>query len=171
MNKKLWILVLVAVVAIGGWFVFKNSGNEAIAPDNTENVEEQVSADEPANEAATDTNEDTSAGDEIPVEGTVVVYTDGGFEPNSVGVAPGEAVTFVNNSSRSFWPASAVHPTHKAYPGSDIAKCNTDEADSLFDACGSIPPGSSYTFTFDEVGTWNYHNHLRANMTGTVVVQ
>jgi hypothetical protein len=31
----------------------------------------------------------------------------------------------MNNSSLSFWPASACHPDHTAYPNSGIIKCGS----------------------------------------------
>ena len=176
MSKKLLILVVVAVLIVGGWLVFRQNGNEALAPENTENVEESVGDDsgaETTSEVSVEegVEETVVEDDDDGVEGTVVTYTDGGFSPESVEIAAGDTVTFRNNSSRGFWPASASHPTHKVYPDSDIAKCNTDSADSIFDACASVSPGSTYSFTFDEIGTWNYHDHFRAGLTGTVVVQ
>ncbi len=103
---------------------------------------------------------DTTANNEvsIPEGATEIRYMDDGFSPAVVEVSVGSIVTFVNDSSRDFWPASDLHPTHKSYPGSSIGKCGTEEADSIFDACGGIAPGGSYSFTFDEVGEWNYHD-------------
>ena len=50
---------------------------------------------------------------------TVVTYTDTGFAPLSVTIKKGTTVTFVNESSRGMWVASAVHPTHQLLPGFD----------------------------------------------------
>ncbi|MEK6824273.1 MAG: hypothetical protein AABY02_00300, partial [Nanoarchaeota archaeon] len=63
------------------------------------------------------------------------------------------------------------HPSHKNYPGSDIAKCGTSEASTIFDACKGLAQGESYSFTFNEVGSWNYHDHLNPNLRGTVIVE
>ena len=80
-------------------------------------------------------------------------------------------VVFKNDStSKNVWPASAIHPTHKVYPGSGIEKCGTEDADTIFDACKAIHPGESYSFTFDEVGEWKYHNHLQPSNSGTITV-
>ena len=69
------------------------------------------------------------------------------------------------------WTASAIHPTHKAYPSSDIEKCGTQSQANIFDACKGYGQGESWGFRFDEVGTWKYHNHLQPNHTGTIVVE
>ena len=39
-----------------------------------------------------------------------------------------------------------------------------------FDACESVGPGESYSFTFTKADTWKYHDHVHATMFGTVVV-
>lgn len=100
-----------------------------------------------------------------------VTYTDSGFDPNNITIKAGDTVRFVNGSSASFWPASAFHPTHTTYPGSNITKCGTPEAINIFDACRAHTPGESYSFTFNEIGKWNYHNHLSASFFGSIVVQ
>lgn len=101
----------------------------------------------------------------------VVLYTDTGFVPQIFNIKAGETVTFVNGSSNPMWPASAVHPTHRVYPGSDIAKCDTADANKIFDACKGIAAGSEWSFTFTEKGSWGYHDHLNPNMRGTIAVE
>lgn len=86
-----------------------------------------------------------------------VTYTDQGFTPSTITINKGDIVKFINNSSRSFWPASNDHPTHLLYPE--------------FDPKQSIAAGSSWSFKFDKVGTWGYHDHRSAVKTGTVVVK
>ncbi|MEK7122908.1 MAG: hypothetical protein AAB855_03565 [Patescibacteria group bacterium] len=99
----------------------------------------------------------------------VVTYDGGAFIPAVVTIRRGEGVTFVNRSSQEAWPASALHPTHAVYPGSDIKKCGTDA--KIFDACRSLSQGESWSFVFDEVGSWKYHNHTNPGAIGTVIVQ
>lgn len=95
----------------------------------------------------------------------VVTFTDNGFTPSTLTVKKGTAVVFVNNSSSSFWPASAPHPVHNAYP--TTGGC----VGSTFDACQAIGPGGRWSFTFDIAGTWKYHDHLNPSFFGTIVVQ
>ena len=54
------------------------------------------------------------------------------------------------------WVASDVHPTHDELPG--------------FDQLEGVEAGNDYSFTFEEVGEWTYHNHLVPTDTGTIVV-
>ncbi|OHA63687.1 MAG: hypothetical protein A2842_01305 [Candidatus Wildermuthbacteria bacterium RIFCSPHIGHO2_01_FULL_48_25] len=105
------------------------------------------------------------------IASAVVLYTDSGFVPQIFIVQLGETVTFVNGSTSPMWPATAVHPTHQVYPGSDINKCNTAEEKNIFDACGGIEPNQEWSFTFEEKGSWGYHDHLNPSRRGTIVVE
>ncbi len=98
-----------------------------------------------------------------------VKITASGFEPKTLTLKAGTTVTFVNEDSNKHWPASAMHPTHTVYPGSDIKKCGTDE--SIFDACKGLTQGESFSFTFNEKGSWKYHDHIGVSSTGTIVVE
>ena len=89
----------------------------------------------------------------------------------SVTIPQGSLVRFTNKRSVEVWPASNVHPTHKNYPGSDITKCGTLEQSQIFDSCIGMSTDSITSFTFNELGTWQYHDHLHPNVKGTIVVQ
>jgi plastocyanin len=95
----------------------------------------------------------------------VVEIAASGFSPSSITINAGDTVTFVNRDSAKHWPASAVHPTHSAYP--EPGGC----IGSKFDACRGLSQGESFAFTFTHVGTWKYHDHLNPTTTGTVVVR
>lgn len=95
-----------------------------------------------------------------------------GFAPETLTIRQGESVVFVNTDSEgAHWPASNNHPTHTNYPDSGIEKCGTDEASDIFDACHGLEQGETYHFAFNEVGTWEYHDHLNPFLTGTIVVE
>ena len=66
-------------------------------------------------------------------------------------------MTWINRGAAPAWPASAFHPTHLLYPG--------------FDALRGLNAGESYSFTFDKVGSWKYHNHLSPSFTGAIIVE
>jgi len=87
----------------------------------------------------------------------LVRYTDDGFSPAEITVTPGKAVTFKNESSGGMRVASNPHPTHGFYQG--------------FDQGQIVPRGGSYTFNFERVGVWGYHNHLKPAAGGTVIVR
>ena len=87
----------------------------------------------------------------------IVTYTaEGLFVPERLDILAGDTVTFVNKSDWGVWPASNIHPTHEIYPE--------------FDPLREIPPGESWSFTFDKNGYWRYHNHSYASETGLIVV-
>lgn len=86
-----------------------------------------------------------------------VEIKDGRFIPSELKIKKGDTVVWTNRDSSQTWPASAFHPTHQVYPG--------------FDALKGINTGESYSFTFDKVGSWKYHNHLNPSATGAVIVE
>lgn len=85
-----------------------------------------------------------------------VTFTGSAFEPKEITIKKGDTVQWLNISAQSTWPASAIHPTHQVYPG--------------FDALRGISTGETYSFTFDRVGSWRFHDHLHPSITGTVNV-
>jgi plastocyanin len=97
----------------------------------------------------------------------LVSYTNDGFEPQSISIAQGETVRFVNNSPRELWVAGDNHPTHTLYPEKSAADC----LGTSFDTCHALQAGKFWEFTFNHAGSWGFHNHLRAIDRGTVVVQ
>lgn len=107
-----------------------------------------------------------------PAKNTVEI-TPSGYTPSALTIKAGETVTWVNKDSVAHWIASAQHPTHKVYPGSGIEKCGTPEEKDIFDACAGIKPGDSWSFTFNEKGSWNYHDHMdvKAPFFGKIIVE
>lgn len=77
------------------------------------------------------------------------------FTPSSIEVEVGTTVTWTNGSS----------VTHTVTSGTD------GDHDGKFDS-GNISPGSQFSYTFNEVGTYPYFcvPHLNLGMTGTVTV-
>ncbi len=93
-----------------------------------------------------------------------VDITSSGFSPRQITITAGETIQFVNMDTNPHWPASAMHPTHNAYP--EPGGC----IGSKFDACHALSPGETFSFTFNQKGTWNYHDHLNPAVFGTVIV-
>lgn len=87
---------------------------------------------------------------------TTVNLTDKGFEPETVKIKVGEAVTWTNESGKEASINSANHPTHKLY---------------TFLNLGLFSSGSSIQTQFSNKGTFKYHNHLVPSQTGTVIVE
>lgn len=100
-----------------------------------------------------------------------VEMTSKGFAPANLTIAKGDTVEFVNKDTAKHWPATAVHPAHTVYPGSDIKKCGTSFAITMFDSCRGLAQGETWPFTFNEVGSWKYHDHLSATLWGEITVK
>lgn len=153
MNKVLTAILVVAVIIVA---VLLLTSNDAVAPGDDDNN-------------ATTTEEQTNVPDSSP-QTVEVSFTDDGYSPRSITIDAGDTVRFVNNSDSNFWPASAVHPTHEVYDGTTLNEHCT-AGDVAFDACGPLAPGDSWSFTFNKVGTWNYHDHRTPSFTGSVTVE
>jgi len=175
-SKILGIIVLIAVLGFGGYYVYQNSasqepeammeedgdalvddGNDAMMEDDSDAMMDEGDGDQMMEEPA-------------ELQTVTVKITDAGFVPSAVNIKKGDSVTWVNEGSSPVWPASAAHPTHTVYPGSNIAKCGTDEGADIFDACKGLSNGESWTFQFNQAGSWNYHDHLNASHFGKVNV-
>lgn len=91
-----------------------------------------------------------------PFEAFVTIAMGGEFVPKTTIARRGTKVTWTNKSERTVWPASGTHPTHDLLPG--------------FDSLRALMPEETYSFTFFRTGNWKYHDHLHAQMTGTVEV-
>lgn len=99
---------------------------------------------------------------------TIVQYTSDGFQPQQVTIDVGDAVRWVNEGSTSMWVASAVHPTHAEYDNTTRSEHCSNGTSTSFDSC---QVREEYMFTFQENGSFAYHNHEQAGHTGTVVVE
>lgn len=154
--KTLLVIIVVAVVLAGGYFLLRKPYRPAapLPPSSRRQI-----APQPA------------AGQTPTQEKLVVTYTDVGYSPKTLRIKKGETVTFKNESSRSLWTASGVHPTHRLYSGTSLDKHCPDTSGTAFDACTGVVPGGAWSFTFAKTGTWNYHNHLNPSDIGTIAVE
>ena len=153
---KTIIAIILLVAVVGGIFLFSTVSKNPIKTTGVIN-----NPDEKTQQAA-------GTG-----EGNVIEITSSGFTPETLTISKGDTVTFINKDTEEHWPASAIHPTHTVYPGSDIVKCFDGETDksTLFDSCRGLAPGESWSFIFNEVGSWGYHDHLDVNLRGKIIVE
>jgi plastocyanin len=86
-----------------------------------------------------------------------IEITKEGFSPKNISVTLGDEVIFINTTSSSAWPASDFHPSHDIYPA--------------FDPGQGIQSGDSWSFVFDRVGKWNFHDHLLPARRGVITVE
>ena len=161
MNKTIVTIVIIAVVLVSGYFLFFRGASQP-----TPSVS-QPSSQQPIIQPSTQQQPSQQPPvAQVPVvKENMVTYTNSGYSPSALTIKKGEMVIFKNQSSQSMWTASAVHPTHRAYP--TTGGC----LGSTFDTCTGIQSGGSWSFKFDISGTWKYHNHLNPGDTGTIDVQ
>ena len=75
-----------------------------------------------------------------------VTMKEDSFEPETLTIQKCTQVVFKNQDKISRWPASNLHPTHGIYP--------------QFDPKEPVESGQEWSFVFDRVGKWKYHDHL-----------
>lgn len=86
----------------------------------------------------------------------IVLMKDNNYEPKDFSIKKCTRVVFKNASSELHWPASDIHPTHGIYPE--------------FDPKQPVVAGSEWSFVFDRVGVWKYHDHLKPIIRGVIEV-
>ena len=172
MNTKILIsgVVVIGVVALG-FFMFSNRADSPAEDQNGVSSQVPAPGNEGVDEMIVNPDGDGVMSDEDKTKtdlGVIIVtYTSDGFSPKDITIAQGETVRFVNESSRGVWPASAVHPIHARYP----EKTSNDCLGSTFDACKILAVGASWDFTFNVIGKWGYHDHIRITKTGSITVE
>jgi len=91
------------------------------------------------------------------IESTQIIeIKDNSFNPENIVIKKCSKVAFKNSTSSDHWPASNFHPTHGIYPE--------------FDPLEGIEPGKEWSFVFDKVGKWRYHDHLFPAVRGEIQV-
>ena len=159
MKAIVWIIVILIIVG-GGWWYFTVQP-AAVAPTTDTTTE-------PAAVATDTTTPDASAATSGAPMTANVIYGPQGFSPKSVTIAKGGSVMWVNEGGANMWVASDQHPSHTGYAGTTRQQHCPDTSRVSFDECA---PGSDYSFTFQKPGMWEYHNHMKATHTGTVIVE
>lgn len=145
MNKIVIGIFVLLAGAVVGWYA-RGTSEQPVPP-----VNEVIS------ETPTPSPQATSGAELlVPTAKASVQYTQGGFSPRTITVSAGTAVVFTNASTAGMWVASAVHPTHQLLPG--------------FDQKAAVQTGGTYEYIFADVGSWQYHNHVNPQDTGTVIV-
>jgi len=172
MSKKYYIVIAVIVIVLVAAAIILSQ--QEFKKEKKGNLLEEVSnAPSEAPAALTDKNQQapSTLPNQTPSavvpptqEQIVITATDNGFSPTTVTIKKGEVVTFKNGSSLAIWPASGKHPTHELYP--EKGGC----INSKFDACRGLNPGEEWSFKFDYVGTWPFHDHLNASHFGKIIV-
>jgi len=88
-------------------------------------------------------------------EHTVELRADG-FYPETIAIQQGSTIIFSTTKTSPFWPASNLHPLHTIYPKLDSQR--------------PLDQHESWSFRFDDIGKWEYHDHLNPTYTGRIIV-
>lgn len=141
MNKKLLVLLILAVVLIGGVWAYFATRPNASAPQTNNSSHSQ--------------GEDDTHGHGEAIAGTEITYTDNGFSPAHLSAKKGATITIKNNSSGPLDFSSDDHPTHIKHPEFNLA---------------TVAAGGEAKLELKTAGVWGYHNHLKAGDTGMITV-
>lgn len=165
--KNTYIIVAIIVIVGLGFFFFTNKTETPSSTTPPASVGSLGTS--PAGETPADFNDTPQTGDTPILDSAVaiVTYTNEGFSPKETTISKGQTVRFVNESSNKMWVGSVIHPAHAAYPEKTAGDC----LGSAFDQCTANTQGESWEFTFNEIGSWGFHNHVRARDTGVVIVK
>lgn len=168
-NNMMWVWIVAAIIVIAGlfyWFTMREPAVDTGASSEV-NGAQTTPTDTIPNESGSNIN----VGAEVSVGAPVTItFSDSGVSPANVTIKRGQTVKFVNNATRSVWPASDEHPTHTKYAGTSRTEHCPDTANVAFDACRGLATGESWEFTFAKAGSWDYHDHMRASVGGVITV-
>ncbi|MBI5645006.1 hypothetical protein HY970_02800 [Candidatus Kaiserbacteria bacterium] len=159
MRSSAWVWIVILIIVIGGgiWWWMANAQTPA--------VNQNTNAPATSTSVTVSTTTSTSTSN-APMTATVT-YNGTSFSPSAVTIKKGGTVSWRNSGSGQMWVASAQHPTHTVYDGTSRTEHCPNASNTAFDQCAG---GSSYSFTFNKVGTWNYHDHLNSSAFGSVKV-
>lgn len=90
------------------------------------------------------------------------------FQPDPIEVSLGESVTWTSEDSGVRHTVTSGQPAGETVPG--VSEGEAASPDGTFD--GALDDaGATFTFTFEEKGTFDYFCDVHPSMTGTVVVR
>lgn len=174
-QQLIWAIVIVLVLGGGYWLV--SNQNSPVKSDDGTPIATDAADDagsSPASPTAAGANSAGAASGGTAVStgapmSASVSYDGISFTPANVTIAKGGTVTFTSTAP-SMWIASAPHPAHTGYDGTDRpTHCAAGYAGPKpFDQCRS---GTTYSFTFGKPGSWKYHDHMNASAFGSVTVE
>ncbi len=139
---KTLLIVVGVVVVLGGAYFFANNKPQA--------------GQTPAPTVAPVATTAPSEGAMMKKNQTDVTLTQDGFTPQTVTVKVGDKVVWTNKSGSTATVHSNPHPIHTDYKPLNL---------------GKFDDGGTLEFTATEKGTYQYHDHMHPNRTGTVVVE
>jgi|SRR3989344_2514340 len=162
--KNLFSALIIVALLGAGYLLWQGYSTPSVSEEDT--VSGTGVRIEDSDTVDLEVTEETSISTDVPT--TVSVSYDGSsFSPSPVTVKRGGTVTWSAGGEKEVWIASAKHPSHAVYSDTTLQQHCPDATEVAFDQCTS---GTSYSFTFDKIGTWNYHDHINSSAFGAVIV-
>jgi len=123
MSKNLIIALIIIILLVGGFFLFRNTGvTPAPAQPPTPIVSEQ--------ETTVPTQE---------IQGATITISATGFDPKTITIKAGETVRWENKSGKDVVINSAPHPVHTDYPPLNLGVvADGGSASLVFDKSGTF---------------------------------
>jgi plastocyanin len=146
MSKNLWTVIIVVIVLLAGGWLFVSTRSQVTPPTVT-----APASGSPIGSAAPEGTESAQTAENL------ITITTTSFSPDTLTIKVGDSVTWTNSDTKLHTVNSDPHPAHTLYP-------------DLNDV-GNISAGQSKSFTFTEVGTYKYHDHLNPSLVGTIIVE
>lgn len=148
MNKNIIIGIVVVILLAGGvyWFVQSQNSASVVLPNDSTNTP-SVTPVTPSSPAVNPSPTPTPTPNPAPVIRNVAIQNFA-FSPTSITIKKGDTVVWTNKDS----------VTHNVIGSSGGPSSS------------SIGAGETYSFTFNNVGTFSYHCSIHPSMVGTVVV-
>jgi plastocyanin len=140
--KKAIVAIAIVLIIVIGWVAFKGKN------DNKTNNSAQTNNSTPSQSQTSNNNQNQNSSQ--PTATDSVIIKDLAFSPQNITVKKGTKVTWTNQDSTSH---TVTETDGKNGPSSS-----------------TLSNGQSYSFTFNETGTFAYHCSIHNEMTGTVVV-
>ncbi len=142
-----FIAIIVAVIILIVWLVKKKSHSEGESKSRVLDIlKERYAKGEITKEQFEAMKKDLGF-EKVSSSTNVTIQADA-FSPSSLTVKVGDKVTWINNDN------------HDHTVTSDSGTFNS----------GNIANGSTFSFTFNTVGTYSYNCSIHTSMTGTIVV-
>jgi plastocyanin len=139
------VVVVIVIVAIAGIAVANKDDNKVVTPPPAPTSDTNQSDNSTANNPSPTTPSPQSS------NSSSVSIANMSFSPATLTVKKGTSVTWTNNDS-------VVHTV--------TATTNKEHGPNS----GNISPGKTYSFTFNDEGTFNYFCEVHPSMTGKVTV-
>ena len=140
-----FVAIIVIVAAVGGWYAWARNNKPAA----TTAASDTGTLDVPMNMRGSSSGTDGNQNETVQATDTVAIQNFA-FTPVSITVKKGTKVTWTNKDS--------------------TAHTVTENDGKSGPASSDVNPGQTYSFTYNTVGTFQYHCSIHPSMTGSVTV-